>query len=178
MPSRRLIILLLLLAAAAAALFAAAPGARRQRPATAAPPAPAVATQVAVNAGGDWDAGRALDGPARLQAVQTVELFCRLLGDRLYWPAAGMFAAQRVWTRADLRSVRALTFRSARVLTAPDPATVTVAAVVNAVVRPESPVPPGDATLFFTLGRVGTTTGGWLIQAITARPQPHRKGSQ
>jgi len=28
----------------------------------------------------------------------------------------------------------------------------------------------GVNTLFFTLGRVGTTTGGWLISAITTSP--------
>ena len=109
--------------------------------------------------------------------MRTVKLFCDLVDARRLWEAAGLFFAQRLWTRAQLRSVRALSFRSARVLTAPDPATVTVVARVRAEVRPDSPVPPGAATLFFTLGRVGTTEGGWLIQAITARPQPQRKGS-
>jgi hypothetical protein len=176
MPSRRLVILLVLLAAAAGALLAASPGVRHDEPAGAVPaaavPSPAAA------AGATGSSSWRLDGSARLDAVRTVKQFCDLLDARLYWPAAGLFAAQRVWTRAELRSVRALSFRSARVLTAPGPATVTVAATVRSVVRLGSPVPPGAATLFFTLGRVGTTTGGWLIQAITARPQPHRKGSQ
>jgi hypothetical protein len=176
MPSRRLAILLVLLAAAAGALLAASPGMRHDEPSAAVPAAAVVsrAAGAATTGSSSWR----LDGGARLDAVRTVKQFCDLLDARLYWPAAGLFAAQRVWTRAELRSVRALSFRSARVLTAPDPATVTVAAAVRSVVRPGSPVPPGAATLFFTLGRVGTTTGGWLIQAITARPQPQRKGSQ
>jgi hypothetical protein len=176
MPSRRLVILLVLLASAAGVLLAASPGVRHDEPSAAVPAAASVvspAADAATTGSSSWR----LDGSARLDAVRTVKQFCDLLDARLYWPAAGLFAAQRVWTRAELRSVRALSFRSARVLTAPDPATVTVAAAVRSIVRPGSPVPPGAATLFFTLGRVGTTTGGWLIQAITARPQPHRKGS-
>jgi hypothetical protein len=119
-----------------------------------------------------------IDGQAGLEAVRTVRLFCDLVDAGRLWEAAGLFAAQRVWTRAQLRSVRSLSFRSARVLTAPEPATVTVVARVRAAGGPQSPVPPGTATLFFTLGRVGTTAGGWLIHTVTARPQAERKGSQ
>jgi hypothetical protein len=187
MLSRRLVIFLVLLAVAFGGLFAAAPGARRH--ASGPPPAAGQAEggahglpgQAAAPAASPDDPAAAapyLDGQARLEAVRTVKLFCDLVDARRLWEAAGLFAAQRVWTRAQLRSVRALSFRSARVLTAPDPATVTVVARVDATVRPESPVPPGTATLVFTLGRVGTTAGGWLIHAVTAGQQPQRKGSQ
>jgi len=183
MPSRRLIILLVLLAAAFGGLFAAAPGARRHSAAGAAggglaaggaavAGAPA-SSAAAVAAGAPWR----LDGRATLEAVRTVKLFCDLVDARRLWDAAGLFASQRIWTRTQLRSVRALSFSSARVLTAPDPATVIVVAQVEATVSPGAPVPSGATTLFFTLGRVGSTEGGWLIQAVTPRPQPPRKGS-
>lgn len=188
MVSRRLVIFLIVLAAAFGGLFAAVPGARRHAPSPAAPAAPAQAGAAILpgvaatpDASPEESAAAAswhLDGQARLEAVRTVKLFCDLVDAGRLWEAAGLFAAQRVWTRAQLSSVRALSFRSARVLTAPDPATVTVVARVRAAGRPESPVPPGAATLFFTLGRVGTTAGGWLIHTITAGPQSERKGSQ
>lgn len=177
MVSRRLIVLLVLVTAAFGSLFAAAPGARRHG-ATAAGAAvaagvPAEAAAGAAGAGVSWR----LDGRAALEAVRTVKLFCDLVDDRRLWDAAGLFAGQRLWTRAQLCTVRALEFHSARVLTAPDPATVTVAARVRAAARPGGPVPSGAVTLFVTLGRVGSTEGGWLIHAISARPQPQRKGS-
>lgn len=188
MVSRRLVIFLIVLAAAFGTLFAAAPGARRhsQPPAPAAGLTPSDAERPAMGleapAPDPGDRGASavsgLDGTERLEAVRTVQLFCDLVDAGRLWEAAGLFAARRVWTRAQLRSVRELSFRSARVLTAPDPATVTVVARVVATVRPQSPVPPGSTTLFFTLGRVGTTAGSWLIHAVTARQQPQRKGSQ
>ena len=181
MVSRRLIIVLVLLAAASAALFVAVPGARHGSP----PAATTAAGNAALphsEAGPAGTAGggatSALDGRARLEAVRTVKLFCDLVDGRRLWDAAGLFAGPRLWTRAQLRTIEALTFRSARVLTEPDPATVTVAARVEAVTRPGGPVPAGAVTLLVTLGRVGSTEGGWLIQAITARLQPQRKGSQ
>jgi hypothetical protein len=187
MVSRRLVIFLIVLAAAFGGLFAAAPGARRHAPRPTAPAAPgqagaALLPGVAVPSTSPEESAPAaswhLDGQARLEAVRTVKLFCDLVDAGRLWEAAGLFAAQRVWTRTQLRGVRALSFRSARVLTAPDPATVTVVARVSATGRPESPVPTGAATLFFTLGRVGTTAGGWLIHTITAGPHSERKRSR
>lgn len=118
------------------------------------------------------------DAPAQLDAVRTVKLFCDLVDGRRLWSAAGLFASPRIWTRSQLRAVRSLSFRSARVFTVPDADTIVVAAVVRATTRAGSPVLAGTSTLFFTLGRVGTTSGGWLIAAVTASPQPQRKGSQ
>lgn len=187
MVSRRLVIFLIVLAAAFGGLFAAAPGARRHAPQPAPTATQAQAHGEATQGGGAEPpagpgtpvpaASWSLDGRARLEAVRTVKLFCDLVDARRLWEAAGLFAAQRVWTRAQLRSVRGLSFLSARVLTAPDQATVTVVARVRAVSGPGSPVPQGAATLFVTLGRVGTTSGGWLIHAVTARPHSERKGS-
>jgi len=111
----------------------------------------------------------ASEGAQRLDAVRTVKLFCDLVASRRFWRAADLFATPRVWTRRELRAVRRLDFRSARVDVAPDPQTLVVAARVHASGGSESPV-RGDTTLFFTLGRVGTTAGGWLITAVTTSP--------
>ncbi len=180
MVSRRLVILLVLLAAAFAAVFVAAPGARRgaTSAAVAAAARPASPPDAAEASAGGTGASYLADCRARLEAVRTVKLFCDLVDDRRLWDAAGLFAGPRLWTRAQLRTVRALTFDSARVITEPDAATVTVAAAALAESRPGGPVPSGAVTLFVTLGRVGGTEGGWLIEAITARPQPQRKGSK
>jgi hypothetical protein len=110
------------------------------------------------------------DDARRLDAVRTVKLFCDLVDSGRLWPAAALFATPRVWPRRELRAVRRLEFLSASVDFAPDPHTLVVVARVRASGRAASPVPDGDATLFFTLGRVGTATGGWLITAVTASP--------
>ena len=115
-------------------------------------------------------------GAQRLEAVCTVKLFCDLVASGRLWRAAALFAAPRVWLRRELRAVRRLDFRSARVHLAPDPCTLIVVARVHASGGPESPVPDGDTTLFFTLGRVGTTAWGWLITAVTTSPQPYERG--
>ena len=109
-------------------------------------------------------------GAQRLGAACTVKLFCDLVGSRRLWRAACLFATPRVWTRRELRAVRRLDFRAARVHFAPDQHTLVVVARVHASGGSESPVRDGDTTLFFTLGRVGTTTGGWLITAVTTSP--------
>ena len=109
-------------------------------------------------------------GAERLDAVRTVKLFCDLVGSQRFLRAAALFATPRVWPRRELRAVRRLDFRSARVHFAPDPHTLVVVARVHASGGSESPVSDGDTTLFFTLGRVGTTAGGWLITAVTTSP--------
>jgi len=110
------------------------------------------------------------EGARRLDAVCTVKRFCDLAGSGRPWRAAALFATPRVWPRRELRAVRRLDFRSARVHLAPDACTLIVVARVHASGGPESPVPDGDTTLFFTLGRVGATAGGWLITAVTSSP--------
>jgi len=112
----------------------------------------------------------ASEGAQRLDAVRTVKLFCDLVGSQRFLRAAALFATPRVWPRRELRAVRRLDFRWARVHFAPDPHTLVVVARVHASGGSESPVRDGDTTLFFTLGRVGTTAGGWLITAATTSP--------
>ena len=174
---RRRLIALALAAVSAAALLAVARAAGGGAPEAATPIAAADGSAGALQSPAAVRQDSALDGPATLDAVRTVKLFCDLVDGGRLWDAAGLFAAPRVWTRDELRSVRSISFRSGRVFTAPDAASVAVAARVRATVRSGSPVPPGTSTMFFTLGRVGTTAGGWLITAVTTSPQPHRKGS-
>jgi hypothetical protein len=112
----------------------------------------------------------ASEGAQRLDAVRTVNLFCDLVGSRRFWRAAALFATPRVWPRRKLRAVLRLDFRSARIGSSPDPRTLVVIAQVQASGGSGSPVRDGNATLFFTLGRVGTTAGGWLITAVTTSP--------
>jgi hypothetical protein len=141
--------------------------------------AAATAPSAPAGAGGSPPAAApqgASEGAQRLGAVCTVKLFCDLVGSRRLWHAAALFATPRVWTRRELRAVRRLDFRSARVHLAPDQHTLVVVARVHASGGSESPVRDGDTTLFFTLGRVGTTAGGWLITAVTTSPQPYERG--
>jgi len=112
----------------------------------------------------------ASEGAQRLDAVRTVKLFCDLVGSRRLWRAAALFATPQVWPRRELRAVLRLDFRSARIGSSPDPRTLVVVARVHASGGSGSPVRDGDTTLFFTLGRVGTTAGGWLITAVTTSP--------
>ena len=136
-------------------------------------PAAATAPSAAAGAGGSSPAAAlqgVSEGAQRLDAVRTVKLFCDLVGSRRFWRAAALFATPPVWSRRELRAVRRLDFRSARVHFAPDPHTLVVVARVHASGGSESPVSDGDTTLFFTLGRVGTTAGGWLITAVTTSP--------
>jgi hypothetical protein len=130
----------------------------------------AVPAAVSVTAGPAQARPGASDGAQRLEAVRIVRLFCDLVGSRQLWRAAALFATPRVWPRRELRAVKRLDFRSARVDFAPDRHTLVVVARVEASGDANSPVCDGDATLFFTLGRVGTTAGGWLITAVTTSP--------
>jgi hypothetical protein len=133
----------------------------------------AASASATAGAGGDRPAAvpqAASEAAQRVDAVRTVKLFCDLVGSRRLWRAAALFATPRVWTRRELQAIRQLDFVSARIHFAPDPHTLVVVARVLVSAESESPVRDGDTTLFFTLGRVGTTAGGWLITAVTTSP--------
>ncbi|MGZ8634418.1 MAG: hypothetical protein ACXWZZ_11280 [Solirubrobacteraceae bacterium] len=136
-------------------------------------PAVAAAPSAPADAGGRPPAAElqgVSEAARRLDAVRTVKLFCDLVSSRRLWRAAALFATPRVWPRRELRAVRRLDFHSARDRLAPDPHSLVVIARVYASGGPASPVHGGDTTLYFTLGRVGSTTGGWLIAAVTTSP--------
>jgi len=106
----------------------------------------------------------------RLEAVRTVELYCRLV-DRGQFARAGMLCSRPdLLTRRELESLRVFRFRSARVHAAPDARTLVLLARVRVRAGRGCPLPDGIATLFFTLGRVDTGVGGWLIVAIATSP--------
>ncbi len=111
-----------------------------------------------------------LSGGDRLEAVLTVKLFCDLFGSHRRGQARDLLGAPGILRAHELRRARELAFVSARVKAHPRSGTLTVAASVRVSPYRESLPRAGVGTLFFTLGRVGTTTGGWLITAVTTSP--------
>ena len=71
---------------------------------------------------------------------------------------------------APSRGVARFRFRSARVYAAPDARTLVLKARVRVHAGRGCPLPDGLAVLFFTLGRVGSAVGGWLITAVSTSP--------
>lgn len=114
-------------------------------------------------------------GAERLDAVRTVKLFCDLVEHGRLWRAGGLCSTAAVWRRRELRALRRYTFLSARIVVASDPRALTVLVRIHVHARRGTTLRgaalhEGVNTLFFTLGRVGTTTGGWLITAIKTSP--------
>jgi len=121
------------------------------------------------------------DGAERLEAVRTVQLFCDLVERGWLWRAGGLCSTPKVWRRRGLRAPRRYTFLSARVVTASDPRDLTLLVRIHVharlgKARPDAVLHEGVNTLRFTLERVGTTAGGWLISAITTSLQTQERG--
>jgi hypothetical protein len=114
--------------------------------------------------------GERAGGADRLEAVRTVELYCRLVDEGQFARAGELCSARRLWSRRVFRSVSRFRFRSARVYAAPDARTLVLKARVRVHAGPGRPLPDGLAILFFTLGRVGSAVGGWLITAVSTSP--------
>ena len=127
------------------------------RPPASSPPATGPAVSLAPPAG---------DG--RLEAACVIRLFCRFV-DSGRLARASSLLAPHTWPRRELRAFAAFRFISARVYAAPDARTLVMLTRIRVRTRAPSPLPDGIATLFFTLGRVGTT-GGWLITAAHSSP--------
>ena len=113
---------------------------------------------------------RAAGGGGRLEGVRVVALYCRLIDEGLYARAGRLCSRRRLWSRRALASLRGLRFRSARVYAAPDARTLVLEVRAHVRAGRGCPLPDGLATLFFTLGRVGSAVGGWLITAISTSP--------
>jgi hypothetical protein len=106
----------------------------------------------------------------RLRAARTVALYCRLVDQGQFARAGDLCAHRRLWSRRALASVTRFHFRSARVHAAPDARTLVLKASVRVRAGGGCPLPDGLAVLFFTLGRVGSAVGGWLITAVSTSP--------
>jgi hypothetical protein len=113
---------------------------------------------------------RAGDGGGRLEAVRAVALYCRLVDEGQYARAGTLCSRRRLWSRRALASLRGFRFRSARVYAAPDARTLVLKVRAHVRAGRGCPLPDGFATLFFTLGRVGSAVGGWLITAVSTNP--------
>ncbi len=109
-------------------------------------------------------------GAARLEAARTVALYCRLIEAGQFARAGELCARRRLWSRRALGALTTFHFRSARVYATPDARTLVLEARVRVRAARDRPSPGGLTVLFFTLGRVGSAVGGWLITAVSTSP--------
>jgi hypothetical protein len=192
MDSRRFIALLVIAAAALAAIVAlalAAGGGAADPRETAPQTAPVVtgtvatatpaemsatpATAPATVMPGSGSQPAAAPAPATdagvLEAVRALKRFCDLVDDGRRRAASRLLAGPWVWPRRELQVVSRLRFVSARAQANGVTGGVVLLTRVRARLHGPSPLHGGMNTLFFTLGRDGTT-GGWLITAVTTSP--------
>ena len=127
----------------------------------------AATTDAPAPTGGPSPAATA-DGDA-LAAVRALKHFCDLIGDGDRREAGRLLAGPWVWPRKEFAPIARLRFLSASVQGEDLAGDVVLRARVRARLRGPSPLRDGINTLFFTLGRDGTT-GGWLITAVTTSP--------
>ena len=106
----------------------------------------------------------------RLEAARTVALYCHLVEAGQFARAGELCARRLLWSRRALGGLRRFHFRSARVFAAPDARTLVFKARVRVHAGRGCPLPDGLAVVFFTLGRVGSAVGGWLITAVSTSP--------
>jgi hypothetical protein len=109
-----------------------------------------------------------VQGP--LEAVRTVAQYCDLIEAGQFARAGDLCAHRRLWSRRALGALSRFQFRSARVYAAPDARTLVLKARVRVHAERGRPLPDGLAVLFFTLGRAGSSVGGWLITAVSTSP--------
>ena len=134
-------------------------------------PAPVAATLPdAADPAAVWPGLAFSTGAARLEAARTVALYCRLIEAGQFARAGELCTRRRLWSRRALGGLTRFHFRSARVYAAPDARTLVLKARVCVRAGRGRPLPDGLAVLFFTLGRVGSAVGGWLITAVSTSP--------
>ena len=128
------------------------------------------AAPAAVAAAATWRVATISPDADRLEAARTVALYCRLIEAGQFARAGELCAHRRLWSRRALGALTRFHFRSARVYAAPDTRTLVLKTRVRVHARPGRPLPNDLAILFFTLGRVRDTVGGWLITAVSTSP--------
>jgi hypothetical protein len=106
----------------------------------------------------------------RLEAARTVAAYCHLIDEGQFARAGELCARRRLWSRRALGALTGFRFRSARVYAAPDARTLVLKARVHVHAGRGCPLPDGLAVVYFTLGRAGSTVGGWQITAVSTRP--------
>ena len=116
------------------------------------------------------DGGTPSGAGDRLEAVRTVASYCRLIDKGQFARAGALCSRRSLWSRRELGALRAFHFRSARVFAAPDARTFVLLVRLYVHAGRGCTLPEGLATLFFTLGRVGSAVGGWLIAAVATSP--------
>ncbi len=129
-----------------------------------------LASAAGAPAAATWPGAADSPGAGRLEAARTVALYCRLIEAGQFARAGELCARRRLWSRRALGALATFHFRSARVYAAPDARTLVLKARVRVRAGRGRPLPDGLAVLFFTLGRVGSAVGGWLITAVSTSP--------
>jgi hypothetical protein len=133
-------------------------------------PSPAAVWSDASDRATQWPAGSDSPAAGRLEAARTVALYCHLIEAGQFARAGELCSRRRLWSRRVLAGLTRFHFRSARVYAAPDARTLVLRARVRVHAGRGRPLPDGLAVLFFTLGRVGSAVGGWLITAVSTSP--------
>jgi len=106
---------------------------------------------------------------ARLEAARTVEQLVRLIDRHRYVAAARLLRGPWVWPHRELAAIKQARYLSARVWGAPNADRVVLAVQLRLAVTRRSPLSNGRQTLFFTLGRDGTSDD-WLVAAVATGP--------
>jgi len=106
---------------------------------------------------------------ARLQAARAVEQLVGLLDRHRYSAVTRLLRGPWVWPRRELVAIRQAHYLSARVWGDPSADRVVLAVQLRLAVTHRSPLSDGRQTLFFTMGRDGTSND-WLVAAVASGP--------
>jgi hypothetical protein len=104
-----------------------------------------------------------------LTAAATARRLCSLITRHRYGAAQRLLTAPHVWPRSELRAIRSLRFRTARVWGTPAADAVKLLVTVRAAVTWRSPLSNGRNDIYLSFARRGTT-GDWLVSAVHTSP--------
>lgn len=168
MLSRRFVALLLVAVLGLAAVVVLRQGDDGIAPPAVLPATSSPAPPTATRPVGDATTAPPADGDT-LEAVQTLKRLCDRIDEGDLRAARRLLAGPWVWPQRELRVIARLGLLSARVQGGRSAGDVVLMARLRAGLRGPSPLHDGVNTLFFTLGRDGTT-GGWLVTAVASSP--------